>query len=343
MTFIYPTNAELNTIQPALTARMAAQRVGFDIMPMRSVNAATIEWEQRDNYRGLQQLRGLDGAPTHVKPIGTNRYSYEPGVYGEFQTITETELTKRRGAAAMNVPIAVDDLVAERQEQLTVRELDRMEQIVWTLLTTGTFSIALPGGAVGFTDTFALQTYSRITAWHTTGSAVPTQDWRAVGLLGRGKGVNFGGGANAYMNKATANDLLNNTVTTDLFGRRVGGGNTLNSINDLNRFQADLDLPTINVYDEGYYDDSNTWTLFIPNNKVVVVGKRPAGQKIGEYVKTRNMVNPDGAPGSYFFVKDRTGNAPDGSRQVPPNMEVHAGHNGGPVIYYPGSIVVMTV
>lgn len=342
MPFAFPTNRELSQIAPEKIARASAERVGFQIMPMRDVPAAIIQWTQRDNYFGLQQLRGLDGAPTVVKPVGSRSFSYTPGIYGEFMTVTETELTTRAGSVSDDVPIPVSDLVLERQDQLLVRELDREEQIIWTLLTTGTFSIALPGGSIGFTDTFALQTYTASPTWATVATAVPLLDFRAVQLLGAGKGVNFGAGATAYMNRVTANSLLANTNASDLAGKRQANGATFNSVGDINRILLDQDVPTVVVYDEGYYDATNTFTRFIPNNKVVVVGRRGAGERIGEYLKTLNANNPNRAPGSYTFTVDRA-NAVNGEKRVPPNIEVHQGHNGGPVIYYPGSVVVMTI
>jgi hypothetical protein len=96
-------------------------------------------------------------------------------------------------------------------------------------------------------------------------------------------------------------------------------------------------LPKIVIYDEGYIDESNTFQLFVPNNKVVVIGKRPAGQTVGEYIFTFNANNPGGTPGPYMKIIDR------GEETVPRKIEVHDGHNGGPALYFPGSIVVMTV
>jgi hypothetical protein len=58
---------------------------------------------------------------------------------------------------------------------------------------------------------------------------------------------------------------------------------------------------------------------------------------------TRNANNPGYAPGSYTYTIDRTGNGPNGQRQTPPNIEVHQGHNGGPRLEYPGSILLMSV
>lgn len=342
MAYLYPTNRELSEILPVKIARSSESRLGFQIMPIREVRAAIVQWTQKDNYFGLQQLRGLDGAPVHVNPVGLNEYSYTPGVYGEFMTVTETELTIRAGSTTLDVPIPVDDLVMDRQDQLTGRELDRIEYMIWTLLTTGTFSVPLPGGGIGFTATFTIQTQSALVAWATVATATPLKDFRATKLLGRGKGVTFGTGAKAYMNSTTANLLLSNTNASDLGGKRILGGNTVDSINGMNTILTAQGAPTIVEYDEGYYDSTNTFQLFIPDSKVVIVGQRPAGQRIGEYVKTLNANNPGRAPGSYSYVIDRA-NAINGEKRTPPNMEVHQGHNGGPTLQYPGSIVVLTV
>ena len=340
MPYTYPQNRELQAIAPAKIARASANRVGLQIMPIRGVNAAIIQWDQKDNYFGLQQLRGLDGRPSSVKPVGQKRYSYEPGVYGEFEVITETELTIRAPFNNPDVVIPVDDLVTDRQDQLIVRELDRIEYCVWTLLTTGTISVPLPGGAIGFQATFPIQTYTAAVPWATVATAAPIKDYRNLKTMGRGLGVQFGAGATSYMNTTTATNMLSNTNAADLAGRRVVAGNTLDTSEAVNRFLTSNGAPGIVEYDEGYYDDTNTFQLFVPNNKVVVIGQRAQGQKIGEYVKTFNRVA--GGPTSYSFTVDRV-NGRNGEKVVPPNMEVHQGHNGGPVIYYPGSVVVMTV
>jgi hypothetical protein len=343
MGFVYPQNREIRIIGPIKVARMSAERVGFEICPMNNVPAARVEWVQSDNFIGLQQLRGLDGAPSHVKRVGKNRYGYEPGVYGEFETIEETELTKRAGSVTTDVPIDVSDLVLEGQKQLIIRELDRQESIIWTLLSTGTFSITSPNGQVVFTDTFAVQTYAAGVAWATLATAAPFVDFRAAALLSRGKGVRFDATATAYMNQTTANNMLNNTNANDIGGKREAAGANFLSLSDLNKWLLANDLPQIKVYDEGYYDDTNTFQLFIPNAKVVVVGKRTDGETVGEYQLTRNANNPGYAPGSYEHVEDRTGNAPDGQKQVPANIKIHRGHNGGPVLFFPSAIVVMSV
>jgi hypothetical protein len=341
-TFTYPTNRELQAIGPVKVARLTQNRVGFQILPMRNVPFGAVQWKQADNYFGLQQLRGLDGAPTHVKRVGERTYIYEPGVYGEFMHITETELTMRAGSNMdPNAVIDVTDLVAGLQDQLSVRELDRIELIIWTLIMTGTFSVLLPSGEIGFTATFTLSTHAG-SDWSTAASSTPLKDFRDARIANVGLGANFGAAATAYANSTTIARMLGNTNTADLGGRRVEGGNTVQNLGQANAILVGNDAPRIVEYDEGYYNDSNVFARFIPDDKVAIIGQRPGGQRVGEYVLTRNANNPGYAPGRYEYVNDKTGNG-GGIRQTPPNIEVHAGHNGGPVLYYPGSILIMSV
>lgn len=347
MPFMYPTSAEVSMIEPELVARGRAGRLGIELMPIRNVNAAKVRWTQKDNFYGLQQLRGLDGEPSRVQRIGQKTYEYEPGVFGEFVDITETELTIRAGSIdnVAAVPIDIGDLVAEADEILIGRELDRIESSNWALLTTGTIAIKIDGPdgvQTGFQDTFDIQTYTAPIAWATSATAVPFRNFQTVQQLGVGKGVDLGAGAVAVMNTITFNHMMNNTNASDLAGRRVEGGNTVDDMNQVNRILLAKGLPTIRLYDEGYLPTKGgTFTKFVPDNKVVIIGRRASGAKVGEYIMTRNASNGF-RPGSYRYVKDRA-NGVLAEKRTPANIEIHRGHNGGPVIYYPSAIVVMSV
>jgi hypothetical protein len=335
--FIYPSSAELMTIAQDYMPRLQQNRPIFDMLPTRSVDAHLLMWEQRDNYIGLQQVRGLDGQASRVKKTGIKRYEMRPGVYGEYEDIDEQELTARRQFGSFGTPIDISDLVVQAQIKLLERRLNRIENIGWNLLTTGTFSVPGPDGAILHTDSFTLQTFSSAVHWSTAATATPLADFRAVKILHRGHSVSFGATATAWMNQTTFNNLIMNNNSNDLFGRRTAGLATINNQNELNKILAGDDLPQIGIYDEGYFDDTNTFQLYIPNNVVVVEGKRPAGQVLGEYRFTRNANNPGLSPGPYMKVIDT------GEYQVPRTLQVHDGHNGGPVLYYGSGWVIMNV
>jgi len=333
--YVFPTTEDLSLIEQDKLPRLIAAPPVFGWFPIVNKDAHVVSWEQKDNYTGLQAVRGLGGQPGRVKAVGGNRYTVEPGIYGEFRPIDELEITARRPYGAIaEAKIDISDLVAEAQDHLMLRRLDRIEQIIWGLATTGTFSVA-NGQGVLHTDAFPIQTYAAGVAWATSATATPLANFRAVQLLSRGRSTSFGANATAYMNRTTFNSLVSNTNSADIAGRRTSGLNTVLNLDEINRVLMGEDLPQVAVYDEGYFDDAGAFQLFIPNNKVIVVGVRPGGVPVGEYVVTRNANNPGVAPGAYTKVVEKD--------DVPKVIEVHDGHNGAPALKFPGSIVTMSV
>lgn len=344
MAFIFPSAASLKTIGQILTPRLTEGRLGYQLMPIRSEDTHYVMWEQMDNFYGLQQVRGLDGSPPRVKKVGLKRYMVEPGVYGEFMDVDELEMTagmRPMGQWSGNVDLR--SRVAQYQTQLLARQRDLIEYLIWQLLITGSFSRTGPTGNVLHADSFSITTASAAVAWATFATAKPFFDLRAIQTSGPLLGVNFGGGALAIMNRTTYNVMMQNSNANDLGGRRTQGLQPINTLEGVNALLAGDDLPKIVIYDEGYVgygsgdENPGAFTRYIPNNKVLIVGQRPAGQTVGEYILTRNANNPGMGPGDYTKVFD------NGERGVPRRVQVHQGHNGAPVIYYPGAIVVLTV
>lgn len=334
-TYGYPTPARLQAIEQEIMPTLLLSDPIFEDFPINTVDDDILRWEQKDNYLGLMQVRGLNGEPPRVGRIGAKGYIMDPGVYGEFVPIDEREITRRRVLGSYDQQMDLTAIVAESQEQLLHRRLTRIRQIIWTLLSSGTFSVANGQGVVLHTDTYTIQTFTASVTWATVATATPLSDMRAVKLLGRGHGVSFGRQAKAYANAGTINSLLKNTNASDLGGRRLTGGATFNSLKDNNGIFIDNDLPQFYEMDDTYQDASNTTQLFLPNNKIVVVGYRPMGAKLGEFRITRNANNPGAAPGPYTVVVQ--------DDDPPAKLEVHDGFNGGAVIWFPSAVVVMTV
>jgi len=338
-TFTYPTDARLTAIAQDFLPRLMEGRVGFDLMPLQEDDNDVLLWEQMDNFTGLQQIRGINGAPQRVARVGIKRYRAQPGYYGEFKTVDEAELTRRRPMGIFgNQPIEIGDLVQEIALSLQVRELDLQESIIWTLLTTGTYAVANGGGTILQTDTYPVQSYTAGTTWATAATATPLADFRAIQLLGPAHSTEFNGNSTAYMSRITLNNLLTNINSADLYGRRVAGLATVNNAKDLNTLLLRDDLPQIEVYDKGYITDGGTFTRFLPTGKVVVMGVRPQDAKVGYYRMTRNVNEGNDGVGSYTMVQDSLA-----TNRPPREIVVHRGHNGGPVIFFPGAVISMSV
>lgn len=335
----FPSTRRLIEIEPELIRNRDRARPTAELFPEENDNDAwRLEWYQRDNYRGFQQLRGLNGQPSYVKMVGRKFFSQEPGVFGEFMYIDERQMTMRARFADNREGgrVEIGDLVRERQDYLLAREGDLKEWLGWAILLSGTFALLGPTGAQ-FVATFPIQT-ATFSDWSDHANATPYADLLGIKSLTRGKSVSFGANAVARMNSTTSMHLLLNTNPDDLGGKfigfgglRVGAAATLADINAVFRAAG---IPEIREYDEGYNAESNgAFTEWLPDGDVSIVGQRTNGAKLGAYRNVTNVNNPNAAAGAYTKVIDTL------ERTVPRKISVHRGHNGGNVLYYPSAIL----
>jgi hypothetical protein len=270
--------------------------------------------------------------------VGQKTFSAQPGVYGEYMTVDERMMTLRAQSTRVGESVNVTDLVVERQDYMNFRELELIEYIHWKALLDGQFSFVGPTGAT-YADQFPIQT-AAFSDWSDLSNATPIKDFMGLALLSSGKSVSFGAGAKAYMNLVTVNNLLRNRNTNDLGGQLAvasGGVKPVKNLTEINSVLNSHGLPQIVVYDEGYNaEPNNTFTKWIPDDVVSIVGQRTNGDSLGEYRMVRNALNDNFAPGRYEKVIDR------GETRVPRIIEVHRGHNGGLVIFYGSAIVKAT-
>ena len=335
----YPTNAELRLIERDLLPVLTMNDPIFKHFPIVDTENDLLMWEFYNNLTGLQGPRGINGDPGRVKQVGAKRFIAEPGYYGEFAEIDEMEITRRRPLGAWTGVTDITDLVRLRQDQLLNREINRIRTIIWNLVSTGTFSVLAADGTIMHTDSFALQTMPAAVDWRTSGTATPLVDFRNAWKLHRGHSIDFGRQAEAMMNMNTFDYLVSNTNQDDLAGRRVTGLLSPLNLGEINSILLGENLPTVVQFDDGYYDDNGNFQLYIPDGVVIIIGRRENGSTLGEYRKTRNANNPNFAPGSYVQVVDSI----NGDKPIPRKVWVHRGHNGGPVLYYPNGVIVMSV
>lgn len=336
-TFTYPSAAELRLIDQQLLPVLTMDDEIFKIFPLEESDYDLLIWEQRDNYIGLQQIRGLNGPPPAVQPIASSQFMMQPGYYGEHSDITEEDITRTRTLGTWNEPVNLDYLVRQRQDQLMTRQVTRAKQICWNLIVNGYYSVLLKNGAVGKKEEYTQRTVSPSVAWTTPATSTPIADLRNAQLKQRGYSMSLGPKARCLMNLQTWIWMISNTNDDDLHGMRANFGATLNDLADVNAVLAGQGLPQIVIHDDNYYDDTNTLQLLLPDGYVVIVGVRTNNAKIGGFRFTRNANNPGFAPGPYVRVIDR------GEDHVPRTIEVHRGMNAGPVIYFPSAIVSMKV
>lgn len=339
-TYVWQSPSELRRLDQNLMAQLTTQSELFKLFPVRGIQGAMLTWTQRDNYQGLMQMRGYDGDFPRVPGVQSNQYTKVPGVYGERDSISEFELTTRTAPGTLGAPISIDELVAERTEKLVNRRVNRMTWVLAQLITTGSYIIPGPDGAILDKDSYLPQRYAAPVTWATSATARPLNDFRQIQLLQRGSSVSFGSQARALMNQATFNALINNQNAVDYFGIRGNYGQTIQGLGLANMVLMQNNLPQIVIDDTGYIDESGAFQLWLPNNIVVVVGQRSNGASIGEFLLTRNVSNGDSSSAPLVRVVDK---GMKENEPPPRRIEVFSGINGGPTVYYPGSIVVASV
>lgn len=337
--YVYPTSQELQTIDPVLMAENMDADPIFREFPREFSDYPDLAWEQRDNYLGMTQFRGYNAPARRVERVGSKRHRMEPGVYGEFIEIAEEEMTRRAQPGTWATTINVGDLVTDARDQLMYRQTNRTIWVGWQLLTTGYYIVPTREGAIGHADAVGIQVITPAVPFDTHATAAVLGTFRALKLLSRGQSAAFNSTATAYMNTETANDIYANTNANDLGGKRADGLSSVDGLAGANRVLAREDLPRIEEYEGGYYDDDGTFQLHLPYKTIVVVGRRTNGARIGAWRFTRNMVNGR-AGSSQPYVRVVEKGMAEGE-DPPPMIRVHRGFNGGPVLYYPGSIVVI--
>jgi hypothetical protein len=337
--YVFPTSRRLVEINPEKVINLQRNRPTFELFPDENDDEAwRLEWFQRDNYRGFQQLRGLNGQPSYVKMVGQKWFSQEPGVFGEYMYVDERIMTQRAriatGREGGRVPII--DLVTERQDYLNARETDLKEWLHWAILLNGTFALLGPTGAE-FTATFPIQTLT-LSNWSDHANATPYSDLLGLKALTRGKSLNFGRAATVTGNSTTISHVYLNTNVNDIggkfvgqFGLRIGAPATLEETNTI---FGSAGLPTFREYDEGYNRESDgAFQLWIPDDVISIIGARTDGSRLGAYRHVTNVNNDNAAAGRYTKIIDTL------ARTVPRKISVHQGHNGGPVLFYPSAII----
>lgn len=334
-TFVYPTNQELEEIVQDLVPMLAEGRKLLDLFPYDYKDTAEVVWEQEDNYYGLMNVRGINGQPGNVAKVGSKMYKMKPGYYGDYHQLSEDELTEARELGTFGDAVKIDDLVVRRTKHLIVRRLNRMEDTISQFCRLGLFQNYRADGTAVHTDRFTVTTRVPSPLWSSLTTATPLADlraWKAAAQIGTSS--RFGKDSEILATPTTINYVLNNQNAADLGGKRVEGGNTINSISALNEIMVANDLPKFVEYD----NTPDGVNPFIPHGKAIWIGTRPQNQRVGAFIGTRNINGgSESNEGIYTKVDD------NGERAVPRELKVHHGFNGGIAIYFPSAIQSLAV
>jgi len=341
-----PTNQELNILIQEYVIQ-DLELVGETILPFQEYDTDFVLWDQLDNEFGITAAHNMNSDPVIRKRPGSTTRQYTPIPFKESELIKEEEILRARRLGTLGNAINLDFEVTRRLRARMGKDRLRAEWTRWQALG-GQLNIAENGVAIQ--ETFAVQTYNPATLWSNTAAATPLKDFDAISLLFDGTGATAEG-ATAFMNKKTANLLLENTNDQDIHGLRGPQFISLTySVEEANKILTARGLPNIRVYNAGYYDANRNFQHFMPDGLVVIVGRRPVGERVGEVALTRTLhkLGQDGqpAPGFFAFIEVNGRGNPDGNVDLAqlgtngnPKIAITSGFYGGPLLFYVRSIV----
>lgn len=331
-------------LQGAVTVRRVAQRklprlmqnrLGLELLPIVKINANVITYEQLGVFRGLMAARHVSGPAGRARMPGGEAWSAPPGYYATTVVIDEQDMVNRRDPGSWTDWDTDAKQTALASDLITQQMLDRMEKNAFDLLFTGSYTVVDQAGTEAFRDVYPVQQFTPGTAFNTLATSTPlafVRDTIAT-LESQGVSVDFRNGT-LLCNRVTANVLVNNQNAADIGGKRLANGATANALDDVNNLLLANDLPTIQIYNEGYYPDSGPHQLFCPNGKINLLGKRTDGEPIGESNVTRAGQNDNAAPDWFLFVRDFR-------QEVPCRVEITGGFGGGPKVYHPEALAII--
>lgn len=327
--------------------------------PFGYEDADKVKWDQYENPYGLIPYRGLDGNPPLVSFPGFRQYNFDPGYFGGYTQLSETEITAERQPGTIASPLDVDDRLGMLMLHASTMIVSRCRKMLSDMLVAGKFTVTGAQGQVYGYQVDGYRTKVPGVGWNASPTtAVPINDmlqWQAE--LQRGTSSKFGGESILLANSNTIAELFKTTqIQTSYrtkYGASVIGLDGAADLAGLNSITQGFDLPKIVRYDHGYYptlaDAVNrttaNFTYIIPNRTLIWLGKRPDTNKVGQFQLTRHagLVETGQAKG-YPSIRTRNTEAAEIAKglyvrshyinRMPHHYDLEFGFNGGPVMWW---------
>jgi hypothetical protein len=347
LVFKFPTNVEMDAITQEYRPD-PSRFIGETILPAKPKKVQRVEWFERHNVKGKTSVHTMDTDAKISGRRGETLKSYEPIPHKEAELVKESEILKARDLATLGGVISMDELVMDSFRTAMIKDDVAMEVERWAALQ-GELDINENGVVIH--ETFPIQEYTPQTEWDDLANATVLKDLNAIKLMFRATGATAQG-AKLYLNATSFNVILENKNPDDLRGFNVDNFRSAAfDIDQFNKLLTARALPNFQIYDEGWIDDDGNFQTFIPDGIGILVGKRQAGETVGDYAMTPTLhrsVNGQAAPGRFAFVTVNGQQSQLGQTGVSlaqlggssnPRFEVVHGVYGGPRLLYARSVV----
>lgn len=346
ITYKYPTNVALDMVTQEYVAQTEKMR-GEQLMPFEDTQTQTVQWDELDSERGMTAPHVMGTDPKIDTRPGSKLREFEPIPFKETDLVKENELLKARAFGTLGGVVNITEVISRIAKARVDKNRIRAE---WTRWQAMLGQLTMFENGVRVNETFPIQEYTPTIAWDQRATATILRDTNAIKNMFRGTGASIRG-AVAIGNSTTIARILENNNPNDLQGfRNENFKNTNYDVTETNKIFAARGLFNLEENDEGYIDENGNFQTWLPDGKLLIIGKRPAGQPIGKWLMTPTLhrqKNGMPAPGMFEIIEvngmPSTGSVTVNMQQLGqhknPKIEVTGGVYGGPVLYYPRSII----
>lgn len=333
-----------------------------DALPLGYSDTSFVRWDQYENPYGLLEQRGLDAALPVVRMPGIRVNYAQPGYFGALTQLRESELVLERQPGTIADPLDVPERLSILLLNFSTMAVSRIRKMDSDLLLTGEFNIQNAAGQI--VESYAIDNYRTFSPLNdgNTGpgwaafpnTARPINDmiyWKAV--LEKGTSSKFDQSCSQLCNNFVLVDLFKTQQIQQTYKNKFGATPVGLDRDGLNDILVGYDLPKLVPYNYGYYptleeaqtQDPSDFEYIIPNKSLIWVGKRPKGQKLGQFKLTRHAplaIAGDIAKYPSTSVKDDSGYDWGKGFNVrtklwdmtPVHYDIEMSFNACPVVYY---------
>ncbi len=298
-------------------------------------------------FYGRVGWRGMNGNVQHSR----SPFSYEgnvcvirPGYWSEYQQVDEAQI---RTVAQRGTHSSRFDLMEYERELLfdiSMKIHARKESMVWDALVNGYVNERNDQGLVVWDQRYKIiRARFRISACDRNNST-PLADLATIRtcLIGV-SGAMFDATAKMYANSQTWECLLRNTNPLDIGRMSLSACCDAVGMQRLAQFFIARNLPQPVAYDGFWIDEQGRTQYYIPTGKIVMIGRRPDGQRVGAFYQAPTLLqcgnDTEGGHGGFVIRQD---NACPGDRLPWTGSRMIRwtyGLYGIPVIEHPTSVV----
>lgn len=346
ITYKYPTNVSLDMVTQEYVAQTEKMR-GEQLMPFEDTQTQKVQWDELDAERGMTAPHVMGTDPKIDTRPGSRLREFAPIPFKETDLVKENELLNARAYGTLGGVVDLSALIGRIAKARVDKNRIRCE---WTRWQAFLGQLTIVENGVRVNEEFPVQPFNPLVPWNQRATATILRDLNAIKQMFRGTGATAQG-AVAIGNSATIAVVLENNNQNDLQGfRSENFRNSTSDLNEANKIFSSRGLPTFEENDDGYIDENGTFQTWIPDGKLLIFGKRPAGQPLGKWLMTPTLhrsKNGQPAPGMFEII-EVNGQPSLGAQMVNtvqlgqhknPKIEVTGGVYGGPVLFYPRSII----